>query len=395
VSLTLSTRVRRLQPSPTLAVQARAAELIAAGQDVVSMGAGEPDFDTPEHIKQAAIAALARGDTKYTAVDGTPALKRAVIAKLKRDNGLRYAPDEVLVSVGGKQSFFNLCEALLDAGDEVIVPAPYWVSYPEIVGFADGRPVIVSAGAEARYKVSAEQVERAITPRTKLLVINSPSNPTGVCYTRAELAEFGAVLRRHPQVLLATDDMYERILWAPEPFANVLMLCPDLRERCIILNGVSKAYSMTGWRIGYAAGPKALIKAMKNVQSQSTSNPTSIAQAAAVAALDGDQSCVAEMTRTFQRRHARVLEGLRSIPGVRAVAADGAFYSFPDCREAMARLGMADDVKLAEHLLGKHGLAVVPGSAFGAPGHLRLSYATSDANLAKALERLGAGLTGR
>jgi aspartate aminotransferase len=394
VPATLSTRVRRLQPSPTLAVQSRAAELIAKGADVVSMGAGEPDFDTPEHIKLAAIAALARGDTKYTAVDGTPALKRAIQGKFKRDNGFDYAPDEILVSVGGKQSFFNLCQALLDAGDEVIIPAPYWVSYPEIVSFADGVPVIVSAGAEARYKVTVEQIAAAITPKTRLLVLNSPSNPTGVAYSRAELTAIGELLRKHPQVMLASDDMYERIWWAPEPFANVLMLCPDLREQVMVLNGVSKAYSMTGWRIGYAAGPKHIIKAMKNVQSQSTSNPTSIAQAAAAAALDGDQGCVSEMVRAFKARHDVVFAALTKMPGVRAVAADGAFYSFPDCNEAMAKLGLKDDVALAEHLLTRHGLAVVPGSAFGAPGHLRLSYATSDENLMKAIKRLKAGLSG-
>lgn len=389
---TLSTRVRRLLPSPTLAVQARAAELIAKGADVVSMGAGEPDFDTPEHIKLAAIAALARGDTKYTAVDGTPALKRAIQAKFKRDNGFDYGTDEILVSVGGKQSFFNLCQALLDAGDEVVIPAPYWVSYPEIVSFADGVPVIVAAGAEARYKVTVEQLAAAITPKTKILVLNSPSNPTGVAYTRAELLAIGELLRANPHVMLASDDMYERIWWAAEPFANVLMLCPDLREQVMVLNGVSKAYSMTGWRIGYCAGPKHIIKAMKNVQSQSTSNPTSIAQAAAAAALDGDQGCVSEMVRTFKQRHDAVHAALSRIPGVRAVAADGAFYSFPDCNPAMAKLGIKDDVALAEHLLTRHGLAVVPGSAFGAPGHLRLSYATSDENLVKAITRLKEGL---
>jgi aspartate aminotransferase len=394
VSIALSTRVRRLQPSPTLAVQARAAKLIAEGADVVSMGAGEPDFDTPEHIKAAAIEALKRGDTKYTAVDGTPALKRAVIGKFRRDNALEFTPEQVLVSVGGKQSFFNLCEALLDPGDEVVIPAPYWVSYPEIVSIADGVPVIVPTAAAARYKMTPVELEAAITPRTKLVVLCSPSNPTGVAYTRAELAAFGEVLRRHPRVLLASDDMYERILWAKEPFANVAMLCPDLRDRIVVLNGVSKAYSMTGWRIGYAAGPAELIKAMKNVQSQSTSNPTSIAQAAAAAALSGDQRCVADMVAAFEKRHAYVHGELATIDGVTAVAADGAFYSFPDCNVAMRRLGFADDVALAEHLLTKHGLAVVPGSAFGAPGHLRLSYATSDENLRKAMQRLRAGLAG-
>jgi aspartate aminotransferase len=392
VKLELSARVRRLQPSPTLAVQARAAALVAQGADIISMGAGEPDFDTPEHIKQAAIDALGRGDTKYTAVDGTTALKRAIIAKFQRDNGLEYVPEEILVSVGGKQSFFNLCEALLDAGDEVIIPAPYWVSYPEIVSIADGTPVIIEADAAAQYKITPAQLAAALTPRTKMFVICSPSNPTGVAYTRAELQALGEVLRAHPQVLIASDDMYERILWADEPFVNLAMLFPEFRDRTVVLNGVSKAYSMTGWRIGYAAGPAALIKAMKNVQSQSTSNPTSFAQAGAAAALAGDQACVTEMVRAFQRRHVFVFEALQRIPGVTAVAAQGAFYSFPDCRAAMAALGIADDIALAERLLTQHGLAVVPGSAFGAPGHLRLSYAMSDASLAKALERLAAGL---
>lgn len=387
-AIALAERVRRLKPSSTLAVQARAAELKAQGKDIISLGAGEPDFDTPEHIKEAAIRALRAGDTKYTAVDGTPALKRAIIDKFARDNGLRYTPDQVIASCGGKQAFFNLCQALLDPGDEVVIPAPYWVSYPEIVSVADGIPVIVPAFAATRYKVTPENIEAAITPRTRLLVINSPSNPTGVAYTRAELAAIGEVLRRHTHVLVATDDMYEKFLWTEEPFANIVMACPDLYDRTIVLHGVSKTYAMTGWRIGFAAGPAEIVRAMKNVQSQSTSNPTSIAQAAAVEALTGDQRCVAQMRDAYRERHAFIYGELRRMRGVTAVAADGTFYSFPDCREAIARLGLADDIALAEKLLLEAGVAVVPGSAFGAPGHLRLSFATSMEQLREAMRRM-------
>jgi aspartate aminotransferase len=294
----------------------------------------------------------------------------------------------VLVSVGGKQSFYNLAMALLDPGDEVIIPAPYWVSYPDMVLLADATPVIVPAGIEQGFKLAPGQLERAITSRTRLFVINSPSNPTGVAYTRAELAALGAVLRRHPQVLVATDDMYEHILWADEPFSNIVNACPDLEDRAIVLNGVSKAYAMTGWRIGYCAGPRPLIAAMKNVQSQSTSNPTSIAQVAAEAALTGDQACMQPMLAAFRERHDHVVARLNRIRGVRCLPAQGAFYAFPDFRAAMQAGGFADDVALAEHILTRAGVALVPGSAFGAPGHLRLSYATSRAQLDAALDRL-------
>ncbi|MEK7840184.1 MAG: pyridoxal phosphate-dependent aminotransferase, partial [Pseudomonadota bacterium] len=283
----LARRVGRIKPSPTLAVDARAKELKAQGQDVIGLGAGEPDFDTPDHIKEAAIAAIRDGFTKYTAVDGTPSLKKAIVAKFQRENALRYSADQVLVSVGGKQSFYNLVMALLDEGDEVVIPAPYWVSYPDMVLLADGTPVIVTAGMDQGFKMQPEQLARAITAKTRLVVINSPSNPTGAAYTRAELVALGEVLRRHPQVLIATDDMYEHILWSGEPFCNIVNACPDLYARTIVLNGVSKAYAMTGWRIGYCAGPAPLIAAMKKIQSQSTSNPTSIAQVAAEAALNG------------------------------------------------------------------------------------------------------------
>ncbi len=384
----LSARVQRIKPSPTLAVTARANALKAAGRDVIGLGAGEPDFDTPQHIKDAAVAAIAAGRTKYTPVDGTPGLKQAVVDKFRRDNGLDYTPEQVLVSCGGKQSFFNLAQALLDPGDEVIIPAPYWVSYPDMVLLAGGEPVFIDTTAAQGFRITPEQLEAAITPRTRLLVLNSPSNPTGQTYTRAELAALGEVLRRHPDVLVASDDMYEHILWAEEPFANILNACPDLYERTIVLNGVSKAYSMTGWRIGYAAGPAGLIAAMKKIQSQSTSNPASISQAAAEAALTGDQSCVAEMREAFRRRHDAVVAGLNAIDGVTCLPSTGTFYAFPDMSGLMARLGAADDVALAELLLERAGVALVPGSAFGAPGHMRLSFATGLDTLQEALRRI-------
>ncbi len=389
MKIQLSDRVQRVKPSPTLAVTARAAELKAAGKDVIGLGAGEPDFDTPEFIKEAAIKAIHEGFTKYTAVDGTPGLKKAVIAKFKRDNGLDYTPEQILVSVGGKQSFFNLAQALLNAGDEVIIPAPYWVSYPDMVLLADAKPVIVEAGIDQRFKISPEQLEAALTPHTRLFVINSPSNPSGVAYTQDELAALGEVLRRHPQVLIATDDMYEHILWTAEPFVNILNACPDLHDRTIVLNGVSKAYSMTGWRIGYAGGPADLIKAMKKIQSQSTSNPASISQVAAQAALEGDQSCIGEMLKAFKQRHDYVVGAFNALDGVRAIEGDGTFYVFADFQQVIDRMdGINNDIDLAEYLLVEGGVALVPGSAFGIEGCQRLSFATSMDNLEKALERI-------
>jgi len=389
LSVQLSDRVQRVKPSPTLAVTARAAELRAAGKDIIGLGAGEPDFDTPEHIKTAAIEAINSGFTKYTAVDGTPELKRAIIDKFSRDNGFDYQMDQVLVSCGGKQSYFNLCQALLNSGDEVIIPAPYWVSYPDMVLLADGKPVIVSAGHEQGFKLTPEQLAAAITPRTRLFTINSPSNPTGVAYSRSELEALGAVLRDHPQVLIATDDMYEHILWSSEPFCNILNACPDLYDRTIVMNGVSKAYSMTGWRIGYAAGPVDLIKAMKKIQSQSTSNPTSISQVAAAAALNGDQACIAPMLEAFKSRHDYVVGRLNAMEGVNCLQSDGTFYAFPSFHQVIESLpNVSDDLDLAELLLAEAGVALVPGSAFGAPGHLRISYATSEKNLQQALDRI-------
>jgi aspartate aminotransferase len=387
--ISLSQRVQRVKPSPTLAVTARAAELRAAGRDIVSLGAGEPDFDTPEHIKQAAIRAIQAGATRYTAVDGTAELKSAIINKFQRDNGLTYQPNQILVSCGGKQSFYNLVQALLNPGDEVIIPAPYWVSYPDMVRLADGEPVIVKAGLDQRFKISPEQLEAAITPKTRLFVLNSPSNPTGVAYKRTELQALAEVLMRHPHVVVATDDMYEHIAWADEPFSNILNVCEALYPRTLVLNGVSKAYAMTGWRIGYAGGPASVIQAMKKIQSQSTSNPASPSQAAATAALDGDQSCIAPMLAAFKQRHDYLVRALNELPGVRCAEADGTFYAFPDFGGAIAGLdGVDDDVSLAEYLLNEAGVALVPGSAFGAPGYARLSFATSMEVLKDAISRL-------
>ncbi len=387
-----SQRVQMVKPSPTLAVTAKAAELRAAGHDIIGLGAGEPDFDTPEHIKAAAVKAIAEGKTKYTAVDGTTELKQAIIDKFKRDNGLEYGQSQILVSCGGKQSFFNLALALLNKGDEVIIPAPYWVSYPDMVVIAEGVPVIVEAGLENRFKITPEQLEAAITDKTKLVVLNSPSNPTGTAYTRKELAALGEVLKKHPDVMVATDDMYEHILWTEAPFCNILMACPELYERTIVLNGVSKAYSMTGWRIGYAGGPEWLIKNMKKIQSQSTSNPCSIAQAAAVAALNGPQDCVKDMLKVFKNRHDYVVGRLNQLPGVSAIEGDGTFYAFADFSEAMKKLGFEKDTDLAALFLEK-GVALVPGSAFGSDGCMRLSFATSDEALEKALDRLQQALS--
>ncbi len=389
MDIRLSNRVNAIKPSPTLAVTNRAAELKAAGGDIIGLGVGEPDFDTPDHVKAAAIKAINDGFTKYTAVDGTPALKKAVIAKLMRDNNLAYKPEQILVSSGGKQSFFNMALALLDKGDEVIIPAPYWVSYPDMVLIADATPVIVPTDDAARFKISPAQLDAAITAKTRLFVLCSPSNPTGVAYTRADLEALGVVLRKHPHVLIATDDMYEKIWWAREPFCNILTACPDLYDRTIVLNGVSKAYAMTGWRIGYAAGPVKLIKAMNKVQSQSTSNPCSISQVAAQAALDGNQDCLKPMVKAFKERHDYVVAELNSIPGVSCIAADGAFYAFANFQGVIGkRPDIHNDIELCEYLLNEVGVALVPGSAFGAEGYARISIATSMKNLQDALARI-------
>jgi len=387
LNLQLSKRVQSIKPSPTLAVTNRAAELRAAGQDIIGLGAGEPDFDTPQHIKDAATNAIKNGFTKYTAVDGTPALKNAIINKFKNDNNLDYQANQILVSCGGKQSFFNLSLALLNPGDEVVIPAPYWVSYPDMVIIAEGVPVVIETNAKARFKITPNQLDAAITPKTKLVVLNSPSNPSGMSYSKAELEALGEVLRKYPNVLIATDDMYEHILWTEESFNNILTANSDLYDRTIVLNGVSKAYSMTGWRIGYAAGPQALIGAMKKIQSQSTSNPTSIAQVAAQAALEGSQECVKEMVTAFKERHDYMVKALNDIDGIECLAGDGTFYLFPDFSKTMEKLNCKTDTDLAEKLLDA-GVALVPGSAFGTPNHMRISFATNNENLKKAVKLL-------
>lgn len=390
----LSKRVVAVKESPTLAISAKAQRLKAEGRDVVALATGEPDFDTPAHIKAAAIEAINRGFTKYTPVGGTPSLKQAVIAKFKRDNGVDYTAKEILVSVGGKQSFYNLCQALIGPGDEVVIPAPYWVSYPDMVLLAEGTPVTVECGIEQGYKLSAPQLEAALTPKTKMLVINSPSNPTGAVYTLDELKALAEVLKRHPQVMIASDDMYEHVLLGDTRFYNILNAAPELKDRTILLNGVSKAYSMTGWRIGYAGGPAWLIAAMNKIQSQSTSNPTSISQVAAEAALNGDQGCITPMLDAFNQRHAYVLDYFNRIRGLKCLPAGGAFYAFVDARGAIANLlaegkiSEGTDLAFAGYLLDSQDVAVVPGSAFGAEGYFRISFATSMANLEKALARI-------
>ncbi len=389
MTIKLSQRVQSIKPSPTLAITARAAALRAEGKDIIGLGAGEPDFDTPDHIKQAAVVALEKGQTKYTAVDGTAELKNAIIKKFSRDNGLTYEANQILVSCGGKQSFFNLAQALLESGAEVIIPAPYWVSYPDMVLLADAKPVIIIGDRDQRYKITPQQLEDAITDKTRLFVINSPSNPTGMTYTKAELEALGEVLRKYPDILIATDDMYELIYWADEPFYNIVMACPDLYDRTIVMNGVSKAYSMTGWRIGYAGGPAQLIGAMKKIQSQSTSNPTSISQAASVEALNGDQGCVQTMLVEFKKRHDFVVEKLNQMQGITALETDGTFYVFPDISGVLAnKPDLTDDMDFAEALLVEKGVAVVPGTAFGLKNHIRLSIATSESNLQNALQRI-------
>ncbi len=387
MSLPISQRVQRVKPSPTVALTGRVAQLKAEGKDIISLGAGEPDFDTPMHIADAGVHAIRNGFTRYTPLEGTAELKDAIIAKFKRENGLEYKRSQILVSNGAKQTIFNAVLALIDPGDEVIVPAPYWVSYPDMVLLADGVPVMPYAGPEQGYKITAAQLEMAITPKTRLFILNSPSNPTGAAYTRDELRAFGDVLARHPRVAICTDDMYEHIYWAPEPFASLAAVCPELYDRTITVNGVSKAYAMTGWRIGYCGGPTEIVTAMATIQGQSTSNASSIAQKAAAAALAGDQACVREMNEHFKRRHDVLVDGLNKLPGVSCLPGAGTFYAFANVEGAMRIMGAKDDTAFAEHLL-HGGVAVVPGSGFGAPGHMRLSFACSMETIEEALRRM-------
>ncbi len=388
MSITLSNRVRTVKPSPTLAITARAAQMKAAGRDIIGLGVGEPDFDTPDFIKQAAIEAINKGFTKYTAVDGTAGLKKAIIEKFKRDNGLTYNAKQILVSCGGKQSSYNLTQALLNEGDEAIIPAPYWVSYPDMVLLAGGVPIVIETTQEQNFKITPTQLRAAITSKTKLLFINSPSNPTGVTYTLDELKALGDVLADFPEIIIATDDMYEHILWKEGSFVNILNAHPEFYNRTIVMNGVSKAYSMTGWRIGYAAGNETLIEAMCTIQSQSTSNPTSISQVAAEIGLNGNQDFISVMCKEFKKRHDYVVAELNKIDGIECLPTNGTFYVFPSIKKLLVRLGMENDLAFSEFLIENAGVALVPGSAFGCEGHIRLSIATSMENLQNAIERI-------
>jgi aspartate aminotransferase len=384
----LSRRVQRVKPSPTLAVTARAAKLKAEGKDIIGLGAGEPDFDTPRHIAEAGIEAINKGFTRYTNVDGIVELKDAIIAKFKRDNQISYERNQILVSSGAKQTIYNLCMAVLDSGDEAVIPAPYWVSYPDMVLLADGLPVTPICPASQGYKMTPRQLEAAITPKTKLLLINSPCNPTGAAYTRAEWRALADVLVQHPRVIIGTDDMYEKIWWGAEPFCSLLTVAPELYDRTVTINGVSKSYAMTGWRLGYCGGPKEIVNAMSTLQGQSTSNASSITQKAALAALNGDQKPVSDMNTEFKKRHDWFITALNKLPGIVALPGSGAFYAWADCSAAMMAFGCRDDNAFAEMLINEAGVAVVPGSGFGAPGHFRASFATSMATLEKCIERM-------
>ena len=389
MEIRVANRAASIKPSPTLAVTAKAAELRAAGRDIIALSAGEPDFDTPSHIKEAAVKAIHDGKTKYTAAGGLPELKQAVVDKFQRENALSYKPEQVLVSCGAKHSIYNLMQALLNPGEEVIIPAPYWVSYPDMAKLTGAEPVVIKTGLENRFKITRKQLHGAITDKSRLLIINSPSNPTGVSYSETELAEIAALLTEHPEIIILTDDIYEHILWGQSGFKNIVNVCPELYDRTVVVNGVSKAYSMTGWRIGYLGGPLPLVKAAQKIQSQSTSNASSISQYAAIAALTGDQTYINESMAIFKQRHDFVHTGLNSIDGVECTASDGTFYSFPNMQGVIDKLdGINNDIELGEYLLEKAEVALVPGSAFGAKGYMRLSYATSMENLETAIERL-------
>ena len=377
-----------VKPSPTGAVLALAAELRAAGRDIISLGAGEPDFDTPLHIQDAAIEAIRGGQTRYTPTDGTAELKTAIQAKFARENQLEYELSQIVVTCGAKQALFNLCLALLGPRDEAIIPAPYWVSYPDMVRLAEAEPIVIDTGIEQDFKITPDRLESAISDRTRLLILNSPSNPTGVSYSRAELEKLGAVLERHPNIVVLSDDIYEHIHWAAEPFASFATACPTLRDRTVTTNGVSKAYAMTGWRIGYAAGPQEFITAMTTIQSQSTTNPCSVSQAAAVAALNGDQTCVRDMTAAYKERHDYIVGALNQFDGIECRPGEGTFYAFARIEELLSARGMASDVEFVELLLNQADLACVPGSAFGAPGHVRLSFACSMEMLEESVRRI-------
>ncbi len=384
----VSNSLKRIKPSPTIAVTQKARELKAAGKDVIGLGAGEPDFDTPENIKQAAIDAINRGDTKYTAVDGTPDLKKAIVNKFKRENNLEYSTNEITVGTGGKQVIYNALMATLNKGDEVIIPAPYWVSYPDMVLLAGGNPKIVKCNENDGFKLTPKNLKKAITKKTKWLILNSPSNPTGVSYTKEEIEELSEVLIKNKNVHILSDDIYEHITYDNFNFFTIAQVS-KLKNRTLTMNGVSKSYAMTGWRIGYAAGPKEIIKAISKIQSQSTSNPSSISQAAAVEALNGSQDFIQERSNAFKERRDFVVNSLNNIKGISCLKPNGAFYVFPSCKKLLGKkTKLKTDSEFVEKLLEKANVAVVQGSAFGLEGYFRISYATSMDNLKKALERI-------
>lgn len=384
----ISERVRKVKPSATIAISSKAMEMRSAGINVISMSAGEPDFDTPEHIKDAAKAAMDSGKTKYTQVDGTPELKEAIINKFNDDNDLSYQPENILVSTGAKQTLYNLFQAILGDGDEVIIISPYWVSYPDMVLLADAKPVFIDTHQENNFSLDLNAFSNAINERTKLVIINSPSNPTGITFARSDYESIGAVLEDYPSVYVATDDMYEYIYWGDEPFVSFAQACPSLFDRTITINGVSKSYAMTGWRIGYCGGPADVIGAMKKVQSQSTSNPSSISQAATVAALNGSKDEVFSMVEQYKLRHDYFCSALNDIEGFKTSPGTGAFYLFPDVKNVIEKKGFSDDVELSEYLIETANVAVVPGSAFGSIGYIRLSYATGLEQIKEAVERI-------
>jgi aspartate aminotransferase len=392
LSLQISRRAQRVKPSPTLAMTARAAQMRRDGHDVISLSVGEPDFDTPAHISAAGIEAIRKGFTRYTNSDGMPELKDAIIAKFQRDNQLTYQRNQILISTGAKQTLFNLCMAVLDPGDEVIIPAPYWVSYPDMAMLADALPVTPDATSSQNYKITPRQLAASITARTRLVLLNSPSNPTGAAYTRAELAALGEVLLENPRVLIGTDDIYEKIYWADEPFASFAEVMPALYNRTVTINGCSKGYAMTGWRIGYCGGPAEVISAMATIQGQSTTNAATMSQHAALAALNGPDDEMRKMNEAFKQRHDFFVAGLNALPGVSCLPGSGTFYAFADVRGAMEQHGFKDDGAFGDFILREALVAGVPGSGFGASGHLRLSFACSMETLAKALERIGTAL---
>ena len=384
----LTERVQRVQPSATLTISAKAMALKAQGIDIISLSAGEPDFDTPDHIKEAAIKAIDQGQTKYTQVDGTPELKDAIINKFSRDNNLSYQQENILVSSGAKQTCFNLFQAVLEQDKEAVIISPYWVSYPDMVLLANGTPVILNTSLENNFQFKAEDLDAVLTKNTRLIMLNSPSNPTGVTYTKDQYQIIGEVLKNYPDVFIATDDMYEHIYWGNNKFCSFAEACPDMFGRTITINGVSKAYAMTGWRIGYCGGPAKIIAAMKKIQGQSTSNASSVSQAAAVAALNGSHQSVHSMAKEYEKRHTFMFNALNNIKGFKTVAATGAFYTFPEVTNVIEDLNLSDDIQLSDYLIEKANVAVVPGSAFGAKGHIRFSFATSMELLKKAVNRI-------